>query len=182
MKRSVAWFAAACIAAALSASAVSTRAQASGAQPGQSAAAATSAQHLFDLAFSSADLQAKAAALAATRNTRAEVKSLAQNMQAFRQAQLQRLQALAQERKLKLPSVERFEHKVMLENLEPLDYLALSRRYAEFQVQALEQELQIYEAAARGEDDGLKRLAQEMAPKLQEQLTAARAAFETVKP
>jgi hypothetical protein len=35
----------------------------------------------------------------------------------------------------------------LIDNLEPLDSLALARRYAELQVQALEQETKAYESA-----------------------------------
>ena len=75
-------------------------------------------------------------------------------MARFRAEQLGRLRRIAEERGLQLPKEEEFEHKVVLENLEPLDYLALSRRYAEVQVQALEQEIRGYEAAAQGPDEG----------------------------
>jgi putative membrane protein len=139
-------------------------------------------QRFLDLAVSSASLQAKAATLAATRDTRPEVKTFAQAMQTFRDGQLRRLQAFAQERSLRLPLVEQFEHKVLLENLEPLDLLALTRRYAELQIQALDQEIRIYQAAAQGQDDAVKRFAQEMMPQLQQQLDGARRVWDTVKP
>ena len=139
-------------------------------------------QRFVDLAFSSASLQAKAAAMAANRDTRPEVKTFAQAMQAFRDGHMRRLQAFAQERSLKLPAVEQFDHKVLLENLEPLDLLALTRRYAELQIQALEQEIRLYQAAAQGQDNALKGFAQEMMPQLQEQLEAARKVWDAVKP
>lgn len=60
--------------------------------------------------------------------------------------------------------MEVLEHRVVLENLEPLDDLALSRRYAEVQVQALEQEIRGYVVAGHGTDEGMKRLAAEMLP------------------
>src|SRR5919107_1628665 len=90
-------------------------------------------------AYSSAVLQERASALAASRDTRPEVKEFAGEMARFRGQQLVRLRAVAQERSLTLPAVEEFEHRVVLENLEPLDYLELSRRYTEVQGQALAQ-------------------------------------------
>ena len=82
-----------------------------------------------------------------SRDTRPEARSFAQAMLEFRRALGSKLEGLARERNLKLPTVLEFEHQTVLENLEPLDALELSRRYAEVEMQALEQELQIYGAA-----------------------------------
>ena len=93
-------------------------------------------------AHSSAVLQERASRLAASKDTRPEVREFAREMARFRGQQAERLRAVAQERGMRLPGPEEeFEHRVVLENLEPLDYLALSRRYAEVQVQALKQEI-----------------------------------------
>nr|WP_264185523.1 DUF4142 domain-containing protein [Roseicella aerolata] len=128
------------------------------------------------LAFaqSSALLQERMSTLAASKDTRPEVKEFAREMAQFRRQQLGQLQAAAQERGLTLPGAEEFEHRVVLENLEPLDYLALSRRYAEVQVQALEQEIRGYEAAGQERDEGMRRLAAEMLPQLRQRFEAAR--------
>jgi putative membrane protein len=133
-------------------------------------------------AYSSALLQERASALAASKDTRPEIKGFAREMAQFRGQQLGQLRAIAQERGLRLPGVEEIEHRVVLENLEPLDNLALSRRYAEIQVQALEQEIRGYEAAGQGTDEGMKRLAAEMLPQLRQRLEAARRMHEAVKP
>lgn len=135
----------------------------------------------LEFAHSTAVLQSRIAEIAARKDTRPEVKAFAQDMAAFRSGQLQRLQTLAQERGLKLPAVKEFEHQVVLENLEPLDFLALSRRYAEVQLQALEQEVQAYRAAAQSSDPTLKALADEM-PQLEQRLEAARKLRESVGP
>jgi nitrate/TMAO reductase-like tetraheme cytochrome c subunit len=112
-------------------------------------------------------------ASAASKDTRPEVKEFAREMARFRGQQVERLRAVAQERSLRLPGPEdELEHRVVLQNLEPLDYLALSRRYAEVQVQALEQEIRGYEAAARGADDATKQLSAEMLPQLRPRLEA----------
>lgn len=133
-------------------------------------------------AYSSAVLQERASALVISKDTRPEVKDFARGMARFRGQQLDRLRAVAQERGLRLPMDEEFEHRVALENLEPLDYLALSRRYAEVQVQALGQEIRGYEAAEQGKDEGMKRLATEMLPHLRQRLEVARRMHDGVKP
>ena len=139
-------------------------------------------QEFLRLAYSSATLQGQAAKLAASRETRPEVRSFAASAADFRLGLLQRIEAFAKERSLPLPSVKEFEHQVVIENLEPLDYLALSRRYAEVQVQALEQEIRGYEAAARGADDATKQLSAEMLPQLRPRLEAAHRMHDAVKP
>ncbi|SDB74734.1 DUF4142 domain-containing protein [Belnapia rosea] len=136
----------------------------------------------FDFAYSSAVLQERASALAASKDTRPEVKDFAREMAQFRGQQLDRLRAISQERSMRLPVEEEFEHRVVLENLEPLNYLALSRRYAEVQVQALGQEIRGYEAAERGADEGMKQLAAEMLPQVRQRLEAARRMHDAVKP
>jgi putative membrane protein len=133
-------------------------------------------------AYSSAMLQERASTLAASKDTRPEVKDFAREMTRFRAEQLGRLRRIAEERGLQVPKEEEFEHKVVLENLEPLDYLALSRRYAEIQVQALEQEIRGYEAAAQGPDEGMKRLAAETLGQLRTRQDAARRMEAAVKP
>jgi predicted outer membrane protein len=139
-------------------------------------------QEFLPLAHSSATLQARAAQLAAERQTRPEVRDFAQGALEFRTGQVQRLEAFAKEHGLAVPAVKAFEHQVLLENLEPLDYLALSRRYAEFQVDALEQELRIYQAAGRGTDEALRSFAGSLLPQLEQQFADARKLREAVGP
>ena len=139
-------------------------------------------REFITFAFSSASLQARASELAASRDTRPEVKTFAQGMVAFRREQGPRLQAAAQEQNIQIPGAKEFEHQVIFENLEPLDYLALSRRYAEIQIQALEQELRAYGAAAQDADPRLKALAEATLPSLQQHLEGARRMREAVGP
>ncbi len=139
-------------------------------------------QEFLRLAYSSSSLQGQAAKLAASRESRPEVKSYAAAASEFRQGLLQRLEAFAKERSMPLPSVKEFEHQVIIENLEPLDYLALSRRYAEIQVQALGQELGIYQAASRGASPEIKAFAEQVLPELQRQQEGATKMFESVRP
>jgi len=75
-----------------------------------------------------------------------------------------------------------FEHRVVLENLEPLDFLALSRRYAEIQVQALEQELQGYTSGEAAPDEWIRVLAHDTTPHLQRLLDEARQVRQAVGP
>lgn len=133
-------------------------------------------------AYSSAVLQERASKLAASKDTRPEVGAFAREMARFREGQLERLRAAARERDLGLPAEEEFEHRVVLENLEPLDHLALSRRYAEVQVQALQQEIRGYEAASQGTDGAMKQLSAEMLPQLRQRLDAARRMHGAVQP
>jgi len=139
-------------------------------------------EEFLRLAYSSASLQSRAAMLAASRETRPEVKGYATGAAEFRKGLLQRIEAFAKERGMTLPSVKEFEHQVIIENLEPLDYLALSRRYAEIQVQALVQELQIYEAASRGDSAEIKSFAEQVLPELQAQREGAEKMYEAVRP
>lgn len=155
-------------------------AQGSPAAPEQ--ARAIEPQEFLRLAYSSATLQAQIAKLAASKETRPEVKGFATTASEFRTGLLKRIETFAGEQKLQLPNVKEFEHQVIVENLEPLDYLALSRRYAEVQMQALDQEITIYQAAGRSSQPGLKSFAEQVLPELQQQHAEARKMFDTVKP
>ncbi|MFC1457082.1 DUF4142 domain-containing protein [Microvirga arabica] len=139
-------------------------------------------EEFLRLAYSSATLQGQAAKLAASRETRPEVKSYAAAATDYRAGLLQRIEAFARERNLPLPSVKAFEHQVIIENLEPLDYLALSRRYAEIQLQAIGQEIAIYQAAARSPSAEIKAFAEQMLPELQRQQEGAQRMYEAVRP
>jgi hypothetical protein len=100
----------------------------------------------------------------------------------FRKGLLQRIEAFAQQGNMTLPSVKEFEHQVIIENLEPLDYLALSRRYAEIQLQAIEQELTIYQAARQSAHQEMKSFADQILPELERQKQGAQKMYEAVKP
>jgi hypothetical protein len=100
----------------------------------------------------------------------------------FRRSQIPRLEGAARDNNAALPTTAELEHRQILENLEPLDYLALSRRYAEFQIQALEQEMQIYGGAANSPDGWPRSLATEIAPELRKLLEEAREMRKAVGP
>ena len=158
------------------------RAQGQGASPPATQTRPIEPQEFVRLAYSSASLQAQAARLAAGRDTRPEVKSYATAAAEFRGGLLQRLEAFAKERNMPLPSAKEFEHQVILENLEPLDALELSRRYAEIQVQALDREIGIYQAASRSPHQEIKEFAAQVLPELQQRLKGAQTMYDAIKP
>lgn len=139
------------------------------------------ATRFLNLAYSSSAMQARASELAATRDTRPEARSFAQTMLEFRRGLASKLDGLARERNLTPPTALEFEHQTILENLQPLDALELSRRYAEVETQALEQELTIYRAAPAA-DERIQGLAKETAPKLQELFDQAKRVRQTLGP
>jgi putative membrane protein len=139
-------------------------------------------QEFVRLAYSSASLQAQAARLAAGRDTRPEVKDYAASAADFRASLLHRLEAFARERSIPLPAMKEFEHQVIIENLEPLDALELSRRYAEIQVQALDREIGIYQAAGRSPHQEIKEFATQVLPELQQRLKGAQTMYDAIKP
>ena len=152
------------------------------AAPATEAVKPLDAEILFRFAHSSATIQARASELAATRDTRPEAKAFARRMVEFRRGHVPKLEAIAHDNKLDLPKQLEVEHRVIFQNLEPLDYLALTRRYAEFQVQALEQEIQIYGSAASATDTRMRGLAAETIPELRRRLDEARAVRQAVGP
>jgi predicted outer membrane protein len=134
------------------------------------------------LAHSSAVLQAQAAELAASRDTRPEVRAFAGRMVEFRREQIAGLLSAARERTLAVSPVPAFEHKVILENLQPLDSLELSRRYSEVQVQALEQEMQAYALAESSPDGWVAMVARDTKARLHELLDEARQVRQAIGP
>jgi putative membrane protein len=125
---------------------------------------------LLRLAHSSAVLQARASDLVASRDTRAEARAFAQGMVSFRREQIPKLEGAARANGLPVSSALEFEHQAIIENLEPLE---LSRRYAEVQIQALRQELQVYDASQSASAEWVKRLIDEFRPELQRMLDGA---------
>jgi Domain of unknown function (DUF4142) len=68
-------------------------------------------------ALSSAALQERVSELAASRDTRPEVRAFARDMERFRNQQIARLRTLAQGCGQRMPEQQDFEHRVLLENL-----------------------------------------------------------------
>jgi putative membrane protein len=150
------------------------------AQAPGAAAGGQAAGEFLKSAHSSALLQLKAAEIPAGRDVRPEAKQFAQEMIAFRQKHLPAIEALAAQNKITLPKDLAFEQQVLIDNLGPLDFLALSRRYAELQLQALEQEVNAYEAVSG--NAALASLTGEYTPLLRQQLDRARGVAKAVGP
>lgn len=128
------------------------------------------------LALSSARMQARAADLVLKGDVRPEARQLAEAIAAFRRGQIARLEAVAAEHGIAVPGVLEFEHQVQLDNLAPLDFLALARRFGEVELQALEQERAIWQRAAGAAEPWLTGLAGEMLPRADGLLGEARKA------
>jgi putative membrane protein len=134
-------------------------------------------------AASSAEFQRRAAEFASTRDTRPEVRSFAGEIARFRERQLVRLREAVMALGEQPPSSDlRSEHRVVIENLEPLDYLALSRRYMEVQMQALDQEARGYEVAARDGQGAVRILAEESLPEIRRWREEAQRAWAAIAP
>jgi predicted outer membrane protein len=173
-----------CLAAAVpwASAAVMDAAAAEPAPPSAPALRLPEADGFLRLAHSSAVLQAQAAGLAASRDTRPEVRAFARRMVEFRREQIADLLSAARVRTLAVSPVPAFEHKVILENLEPLDGLELSRRYSEVQIQALEQEVQAYALGESSPDEWVRTVARNTRPRLEGLLDEARQAGKAVGP
>jgi predicted outer membrane protein len=127
-----------------------------------------------------AEIQQRAAALAMARDTRPEVKAFATQMASWRETQVPRLRDFLAQRGITSPQMTE-DQRAVWDGLEPLDLLALTRRYAELQVQGLEREIAGYEGAAMTGDEALVGLSQEMLPRLRSLLEEARRTHEAVK-
>jgi putative membrane protein len=131
---------------------------------------------------SSAMLQNKMSSVAASRDTRPEVKAFAAEEARAAEGHLEELRTFSRARSLALPQEMDAVHKVIWDNIEPLDYLALTRRYAEMEQQALERDVQMYEEAAKSPDADVQALAAKMLPGLRRRLEQARQVHDAVKP
>jgi putative membrane protein len=167
---------------ACAAAAIITPAAAQPTHPAAQSRQVPDAESFLRLAHSSAALQAQAAELAASRDTRPEVRAFAGRMVEFRRGQIASLLSAARERTLTVSPVPAFEHKVILENLQPLDALELSRRYSEVQVQALEQEMQAYALAENSPDEWVAAVARDTKNRLQGLLDEARRVRQAIAP
>lgn len=102
-----------------------------------------------EMAYASALFQERISSLAAAKDTQPGIKALAERIHNFRAAQLPELVRLAGTFGVQLHDTLDLELRSIIENIEPLDSLALSRRYAEIETQALDKEIAAYEAAVR---------------------------------
>lgn len=139
------------------------------------------ADRFLAFATSAATLALEASRLVETRDTRPEIREAAGRVAAERRAQLEGLRKAAGEAGIALTGLQ-FEHQVAFENLQPLDNLGFSRRYAELMRQLVEQEREAYAAAAASGDPRLAALGRESAPLLDRLDAVIGPAHETVKP
>ncbi len=110
----------------------------------------------IEAAYSSALFQAQISRIAAAKEPRPGIKSLAERVRDFRTAQLPELARLAGDAGVEVRNTLDRELRSIVENIEPLDYLALSRRYAEVETQALSLEIAAYEDATRSEAQAVR--------------------------
>ncbi|GJD59820.1 DUF4142 domain-containing protein [Methylobacterium dankookense] len=109
------------------------------------------AGRFIEAAYSSAVFQDRISRIAAAKDTRPGVKALAERVRDFRASQLPELARLAGVTGVEVRDTLDLELRSIVENIEPLDYLALSRRYAEVEVQAIGREIAVYEGAAQSD-------------------------------
>ncbi|MER2269721.1 DUF4142 domain-containing protein [Methylobacterium oxalidis] len=137
------------------------------AQPGR-ARADEAGRRFIEAAYASAVFQARISEIAAAKDPRPNIKALAERVRDFRAAQLPELARLAKISGIELHDTLDLELRSIVENIEPLDYLALSRRYAEVETQALEKEIAAYEDAVRSGPQPVRDYASATAEKLRE--------------
>lgn len=139
------------------------------------------ADRFLAFATSAATLALVASELVEMREARPEIRDAAGRIAAERRAQLDRLRKIAGEAAVAEAGLQ-FEHKIALENLQPLDYLALSRRYAELMRQVVDQEREAYAAAAASADPRLAELGREAVPILDRLDAVIAPAHDSVRP
>ncbi|WP_293856098.1 DUF4142 domain-containing protein [uncultured Alsobacter sp.] len=135
-----------------------------------------------EAAYASALFQAQISNTAASRDVRPEVKRLAERVAALKDGQIAELAGLARAAGIEVRDTLDLELRTIAENLEPLDFLAMSRRYVEVETQALDREIAAYREAAAGGAVAIRDYARGMLPRLEELATAARSTWNAVKP
>ncbi|MFL9827304.1 hypothetical protein [Rhodoplanes sp. SY1] len=129
---------------------------------------------LLRLALSSARMQARVCEIVRAKDVRPEVRGLAETIAAFRREQVPRLEAVSGEHGITVSPVLEFEHQIAIDNLAPLDFLALGRRFVELEQQALEQEITIWRRGQGAAEPWLAALAGESLPRIEALLADAR--------
>ncbi len=140
------------------------------------------AGRFIEAAYSSALFQARISRIAAAKDPRPGIKALAERVRDFRAAQLPELARLAGTAGIGVRDTLDLELRSIVENIEPLDYLALSRRYAEVEVQALGREIAAYEEAARSDMQPVRDYVASTLGRLRDLDAAARAELSAVAP
>jgi putative membrane protein len=139
-------------------------------------------RRFIEAAYSSAVFQAQISRIAAAKDTRPGIKALAERVRDFRASQLPELARLAGSVGVGVRDTLDLELSSIVENIEPLDYLALSRRYAEVEVQALRHEITAYEDAARSEAQPVREYAASTLERLRDLNNTAQAERAAVGP
>jgi predicted outer membrane protein len=156
---------------------------ASGTAPSAGQVQALDPRSFIELAASLAMFEIEAGGQALQKVAHPGLLALARDTVRLQSEILEHLRPAAQERALLLPASMSLEHRAVLDGLTPLDGEELVRRYAQAQTQALGQALALYRAASgQDEDPGLRTLAAELLPRLEQQAQAAGAAQEAVAP
>lgn len=145
-------------------------------------AADPAAARFVEAAYASAQFQDRISKAAQGRDLRPEAKALTQEVGAYRDRQIPALVNLAKGAGVPVRDALDRELRSVAENLEPLNGLELSRRYAEAEAQALDKEVGVYDEAARSGPDSVKTFAGRELPELQRLRDLARSAFDNVKP
>ena len=140
------------------------------------------AQRFVEAAYASAVFQAHISGIAATKEARPEIKALAERVRDFRATQLPELVQLARGAGIEVRDTLDLELRSIVENMEPLDFLALSRRYAEVETQVLDKEISAYEEAARSGPQSIREYASATLGRLRDLGKAARDGLAAVRP
>ncbi len=115
--------------------------------------------------------------------TRPETMALARDTVQLHAGLLVQLRQIAQQQNLLIPEAMALEHRAVLDGLTPLAGEELDRRYVESQVQAFEQAVQLYRAAAgQNADLTLKSFAAELLPRLEQQQATVQRSLDTISP
>ena len=140
------------------------------------------AGRFIEAAYASAVFQAKISRITASKDPRPGIKALAERVRDFRASQLPELAQLAGKTGVEVRDTLDLELRSIVENIEPLDYLALSRRYAEVEVQALGREIVAYEEGARSEAQPIRDYVAATLGRLRDLEAAAQAELSAVAP
>lgn len=140
------------------------------------------AGRFIEAAYASALFQAQISRIAAAKDTRPGIKALAERVRDFRTAQLPELARLAETAGIQVRDTLDLELRSIVDNIEPLDYLALSRRYAEVETQALGREIASYEEAGRSQTPAIREYVATTLDRLRDLDGAARAELAAVAP
>jgi hypothetical protein len=140
------------------------------------------ASRFIEAAYASALFQAQISRITAAKDPRPGIKALAERIRDFRASQVPELARLAETTGVGVRNTLDLELRSIVENIEPLDYLALSRRYAEVETQALGREIAAYENASRSDAQPIRDYIAATMGRLRDLDMAARAELAAVAP